>query len=238
MKKSILIISTMVMLAFASFGVGAYAATKYSLIVNGKLVKADIREINGTQYAPIKTITDAIGGYDYKYDKKTGAIDITSKVTTKTTIGLSRSNPAPLGTAVSVDVADILNPYSATVTINEVVRGEEAWKLVQTANMFNDAPKDGFEYIVAKISAKATKTKKTDSQIDISNYSFTLVSPVGKDYENQFAVAPEPALSLKLYAGASGSGYAVFTVDKKDTDPLLTFGRKYDGTGGAWFKLK
>ena len=221
-----------------SASVGAFAATKLTLTINGKVVKTDIREINGTLYAPIKTITDSIGGYDYKYDKKTGAIDVAPKATPKSTVGLARSNPAPHKTTVTVAVDDILNKFSASVSVGEIIRGEDAWQLVQEANQFNKEPANGYEYLLAKITIKIIKTEKADSQIDISGYSFKLVSSAGKDYESSFAVDPEPSLNSRLYAGASNTGWAVFTVKKEDASPLLTFGRKYDGTGGAWFKVK
>lgn len=238
MKKKFVIVSSVMALVIASFSLGAYAATKLTLKINGKAIKTDIREINGTPYAPIKTITDSIGGYDFKYDKKTGSIDITPKATPKSTVGLSRSAPAPIGSKVNVSVDSILEKYDATVSVDQTIRGEDAWQLIQDTNMFNEEAKDGFEYLLAKATVKINKTQKTDVQVDINSYLFTLVSSAGKDYDHPMVVEPDPAINTKLYAGASHSGWIAFLVKKDDVSPLITFGRKYDGTGGAWFKVK
>ncbi|BBI32672.1 hypothetical protein [Cohnella abietis] len=239
MKKKIFIISTVMLLILASFTLGSYAATKYTLKLDGKVVKTDVREINGTLYAPIKTITDFIGGLDYNYDKKTETIAITPKTAPKSNIGLARSNPAPLKTKASISIDNIIEKYSATISVDEAIRGEEAWKLIQEANQFNSEAVSGFEYLLAKISVTVTKTAKTDAQISISGGSFTLVSTTGKDYGYAaFAVSPDPKLDSNLYTGASNTGWAVFQVQKDDSAPLLAFGRKYDGTGGIWFKVK
>jgi len=58
----------------------------------------------------------------------------------------------------------------------------------------------------------------------------------GKKYDSPSIVTPEE-LKLKLYPGASGSGYFSVLVDKKDQSPLITFGRSSNGTGGIWFKI-
>jgi hypothetical protein len=65
-----------------------------------------------------------------------------------------------------------------------------------------------------------------------------LNSPAGEGYEHVSVVLPEPGLSSKLYAGASNKGYAAFKVKINDANPLLAYGRNYDGTKGTWFKLK
>jgi len=63
--------------------------------------------------------------------------------------------------------------------------------MVQDANQFNKEPATGYEYLLANITVKITKTEKAGSQIDISGYSFKLVSSAGKDYESTFTVDPE-----------------------------------------------
>ena len=38
--------------------------------------------------------------------------------------------------------------------MNEVVRGEDAWTMVQDANEFNNPPANGMEYIAVKIHVR------------------------------------------------------------------------------------
>lgn len=47
--------------------------------------------------------------------------------------------------------------YEVRVTLRQVVRGEEAWQRVQAANMFNRAPKEGQEYVLASVRLEYLK---------------------------------------------------------------------------------
>lgn len=152
-------------------------------------------------------------------------------------IGLSRTNPAPLGSALSVAVKSILDEYTAKVTLQEVVRGEAAWQKVQGANLFNDPPKEGFEYIAARIKFELF-TSLGDKALDLNPAQFRAISSAGREYDWPMVVAPDPSIRTSVYAGATHEGWAVFQVAKDDTAPVLTYGRKYDGTGGIWFSLK
>jgi hypothetical protein len=149
---------------------------------------------------------------------------------------LGRSNPAPIGTTVTFTKKDIMDDYQANFNIEQVVRGDEARTMIQQANQFNDAPAEGYEYMLVKITVGITKNAKADATVDINGVSFKLVSSSGKDYDVVIVVEPDPKLDANLYAGASNTGWAAFQVKTDDTNPLLTFGRNYDGTGGAWFK--
>ena len=49
-------------------------------------------------------------------------------------------------------------------------------------------------------------------------------------------MTPQPELEGSLYEGASNEGWIIFKVLKNDSKPVLSYGTKYDGTGGIWFK--
>ncbi|MFC5401319.1 DUF4352 domain-containing protein [Cohnella soli] len=241
MKKKLLIASTVMALVVASFSLGAYAAVKYSLVINGKSVKADIKVINGTPYIPITALSGNLKGVTTKVDSKTGIIKIDEPKPATTpppaSPGLSRSNPASVGSTVTFGKKDYSDDYQVTLKVEAVIRGAEAWKLIQEANQFNDEPEAGYEYVLAKINAGVSKNAKGDSQVLISKYDFTLVSSSGKDYVRRATVLPDPELDAKLYVGASDSGWVSFQVKTDDANPLIAFGRSYDGKGGAWFKI-
>jgi hypothetical protein len=61
MKKKVLLTLAIILGLAAAFGAGAYAATKYTLLINGKKVDADVRVINGTTYLPLRTIGTLLG---------------------------------------------------------------------------------------------------------------------------------------------------------------------------------
>ncbi|RUS48386.1 DUF4352 domain-containing protein [Cohnella sp. AR92] len=251
MKKKVLIMLVIGSLMLLSAGIGAYAASKMTLIVNGKVASAEPKVINGTTYVPLRAAAELLNA-TVGYDKGTNTVTITSKADTSrnnstaggpnqpsqsaSQLGFSRKNPAPIGTTLSFDQSGILEKYSGEMTLEEVIRGQEANDLVADANMFNDEPDAGYEYLLAKIHVKITKNNKSDAAVDINTAQFTLVSSDGKDYSRGLVVPPDPDLNANLYEGASASGWVAFQVKTTDASPLITFGRKYDGTGGLWFK--
>ncbi|MBU2009037.1 MAG: hypothetical protein KJ624_04245 [Chloroflexi bacterium] len=151
--------------------------------------------------------------------------------------GYSRLNPAPIGTDLAVSMKRGADAYDVRVTLQEVIRGEEAWKRIQAANRSNDAPTAGFEYILARIRFEYSKGPSTDASYYLSEWDFKAISSEGRQYEDAVVVLPEPQLSVRLYAGAWHEGWAAVIVAESDAKPVLTFARNYDGTGGIWFQL-
>ena len=204
-----------------------------------KSVPAGFSVLNyeGRIYVPARFVAEELGaevGWDA--DSQTVLINESGKPVAADPARGSPRFPAEKGQELSIDVKTILHDYNATVSLKEWIRGEEAWTKIKKANIFNNKPKEGHEYILAKLSFKVNRSKDKEKQVSISGYSFTLVSEEGKDYPNVFTIAPEPQLDAHLYAGSSTEGWAVFEVKTDDQAPLITFGRTYDGKGGVWFK--
>lgn len=188
-----------------------------------------------------------------RYQVNVGLQDeISKKTTTKTIyftlesspnggelVGYSRNNPAPIGSSLTFEEEDdwSYDDYKVKVTLVEIIRGSQAWTLIEDANMFNDPPHPGNEYILAKIRFGFLECSDPDTQYGLSQFVFDAVSDEGKDYDNPSIVTPVPRLSADLYAGASHEGWGAFEVEITDNKPLLTFGRDYQGKGGIWFKL-
>jgi hypothetical protein len=158
--------------------------------------------------------------------------------------GYSRSTPVGTGIALTTKVnltgaaAGIIGgEYEVRLTLLEVIRGTEAWQRIYARNQFNDPPKPGFEYILAKVRFEYLTGATPDTSYRISSVWFDAVSMGGKDYDGVSVVEPDPAIGATLYPGASQEGWIVFLVAQGDTGPLMTLGRESDGTGGIWFKL-
>lgn len=196
----------------------------------------------GRTYVPTRFIAEQMGAdVDWDAKKETVIIKSKDKITSAPaqpagSTGLSRSNPASKGQAVSIGVKNLIDDYNATVSLREVLRGEEAWKIIKEANMFNIEAKEGYEYILAKLLFKVNSNQDNEAQVNVGTHSFTLVSKRGKEYDTTIVVTPEPKIDANLKVGSSKEGWAVFQVKKDDTAPLITFGRGYDGRGGIWLK--
>ena len=140
-------------------------------------------------------------------------------------------------TSLDIEFEYWLENYKARIMLLEVIRGGEAWKRIKEANIFNDPPEEGFEYILAKVRFEYLEGPDPDTKYDLSPLHFTAVSEDGKDYERPLIVDPEPSIGVSLYPGASHEGWVSFHVAIEDSKPTMTFGRDYKGRGGVWFKL-
>lgn len=236
MKKKLLIALSLTGIIAASVAVGAYAASDIKLFVNGKKTTASIEIIDGSSYVPLRVVAEALG-QEVKWDENKREIHIGKEVDTSA-VGLSRSNPAPLNAKIAFKKESIIENYEGEVSVNDIIRGDEAWALIKNSNKFNSAPAEGKEYMLVKATVKITGNQKKDSKIDLSSVHFTLVSTQGKDYDPISVVTPDPSINTSLYVGAENTGWMAFEVDKADVSPLITYARSYDGTGGVWVKTK
>lgn len=251
-------------LVLVSAGFGAFAATNLEeikanlnkgigFVVNGKEwipkdQKGNVQyaiTYKGSTYVPLRAAGDALGvevGWDGKNNKVhlgegAAAVEGGAAVTPPASNeGLSRSKPAPVGKVVTYSVDDILDKFTAEIKLEEVVRGADAWSMIEAANMFNDPAPGGYEYMLAKINFKVVTNKKDDATVSLSPVHFTLVSSEGKDYAYASVVSPDPEIRANLYTGASNSGWVAFIVKTDDKAPLIAYGRDYDGTKGVWLK--
>jgi len=190
--------------------------------------------VTETISGPTETVTKTILGPTVTVTK---TVTPTPTPTPTPSVGYSRQNPAPIGTSLDIEFEYFLETYKARITLLEVIRGEEAWELIKEANIFNDPPEEGFEYILAKVRFEYLEGPDPDTKYDLSPLHFTAVSEDGKDYERPLVVDPEPSIGVGLYPGASHEGWVSFHVAIDDSKPTMTFGRDYKGRGGVWFKL-
>lgn len=204
---------------------------------------------DGNTYLPVRSVAETLGlsvSWDGEANKVilgSGSVETPTqqepkKETPKPSDKTSRSNPAAIGTKVNFEKDRIIEKYSGSVSVDEIIRGEEAWKIVSEANTFNKAPEEGYEYLLAQITISIDTMDKEDAKADISPVDFTLVSADGKDYEIAFGAVLKDGISTSLYAGASHTGWVAFQVKKDDANPTIAYARKYDGTGGVWFATK
>jgi len=167
--------------------------TEDSLDQIGEDVMASIAEVQSTLPTPVAETKDV------------------TALNTLTEIGFSRNNPFPLGQSGEAP--------NWNVTIIEVVRGDEAWQMIQAANQFNDTPVEGTEYVLIKV--KAVSTAQDEEEHTIGSWDFDITGSKLIQYSTAPVVVPEPGLDASLYSGGETEGWLVFQVGVDETNLIL-----------------
>lgn len=150
-------------------------------------------------------------------------------------LGHTRAHPASANLALTTHFGyDWLQEVDAEITLLRTIRGNAALSMIKDANMFNNEPPSGKEYLLAMIRFKLIKTSDNDFY-SINSFKFEAVSEDGNVYDNIIIVEPEPQLASDLYPEATHEGWTTFEVDKSDAQPLMVFSRGENGE--LWFKL-
>lgn len=144
----------------------------------------------------------------------------------------TRSNPLPFGDTITVKeniYDDSFNSYESLVeiTLLETIRGEEAWKMIQEENMFNEPADEGFEYAMVKVKGFLKESETEDDSLHFSSMNFNFVSNDGEVYDWAMVVVPNE-LSKELYNGGTAEGYIVNQVKVGDD-----FKISYDSSEGS-----
>lgn len=148
----------------------------------------------------------------------------------------SRTNPAGLNKAFRVEKDDIFTgKVTYELELVEIISGEEAWAIIKDANIFNEEPENGKEYIMAKFRFQILETEE-DEPYNVNHAQFEAVSGDGITYDDFISVSGvSPDLRKDLYEGAEHEGFTYFIVDKDD-NPVAAYDR--GRAGEVWFDLR
>lgn len=137
-----------------------------------------------------------------------------------TDLGEERGNPAPFGETVTTE--------DWQVNIVEAVRGDEAWAMVQEANPYNEAPREGMEYVAVKAHVRYIST--VDESISVDNFYFKTTGSAGVLYDPPSIVDPSPVMEVTLYPGGEYEGWVTLEAAQDETDLLVVFEPAFDMT--------
>lgn len=205
LKRYSVVLLLIVVLMFSTSSCGSGGETQ------AEPTRPPEQEVSGQQDAPIEETKST----DTPEPTETPEPTPIPPTPTPSPIGLSRSNPYPANGLISVPNWD--------VQVVEVVRGEDAWTAIHAANMFNDPPPDGMEYILVKLYVKSTNT---DSEThSISGCDFDLTGDRFTKYTCGSAsiVEPDPILDAELYTDGETEGWAGYLVGADEGDLILIF---------------
>jgi predicted small lipoprotein YifL len=128
--------------------------------------------------------------------------------------GTSRSNPLPLGTEFTGETWSII--------VSDVIRGQDAVEAVKKANMFNDPPSQGFEYLIANV-----KIKNISKQQEAQSASFAVDLRVTGDnnivYGPASVVPPKP-FKGELFPDGVAEGQIAFEIPIEEKNLMFIVG--------------
>ena len=133
--------------------------------------------------------------------------------------------------------------YDAKITVLEVVRGEKAWALVKQASASNPAPKQGFEYVLARARFEfSARTSLAHYSYNLDPNQFTATERDGRELAAApLDAPPAPVLRGTLKSGDSLEGWLLFLVPQKVLQPLMVFREDVGDVShvgsGTWFEL-
>ena len=131
-------------------------------------------------------------------------------------IGLSRNYPYPSSKVVST--------ANWEVQVIETKRGDEAWRDIDAANMFNMAPPEGMEYILVKLHVKNISTDNDEHSISNCDFSITGNRLINYTCGIAMVVEPEPRLDAKLFTGGEVEGWAGYLISRGENNLILVLG--------------
>lgn len=128
-------------------------------------------------------------------------------------VGTSRSNPAMMGSEVSVD--------DMTFTVLETVRPAD--DLVAAGNMFNAAPEEGNEYVLVRLRIRCDKG--ADNTCLTGSFEFSVVDSGGIAHDpNIFIDGVSGMLEFgEMFGGSTMEGSIVFEVPQGDAGLVLIY---------------
>ncbi len=156
--------------------------------------------------------------------------------------GQSPMDPVPVGVAITTEIqcgtqAGSLEPYDASIKVVQVLRGDEAWKLIKAASSANKEPQAGYEYILARISfTMKARGAPGDKSFELGRpMQFVALSSDGREYLPPSVTSPKPELARIIRADEQAEGWIVFMVEKEEKQPVMVFD---PSSGGAMLRGK
>ena len=103
----------------------------------------------------------------------------------------------------------------------EVIRGDEAWQRIQSANQFNNPPSAGNEYLVILVRAGYAG----EGEQDIDQFDFRVTGSRGRADRVASVIDLDPWLDYTLQAGGEVEGWVAFEVGESESQLMLIYDR-------------
>lgn len=151
-----------------------------------------------------------------------------------------RTNPLKLGESITLDFTYYEQDFkteidgTATISISEVIRGDEAYEILLDNNKYNEPAPDGQEWVLFKTHFTLKDGSEDDPYLLMNN--FTVIDSNGSEVSQKEYATLERDVAfgyVELYKGGKSEGYVGLLVPKGD-DSLVAWN---DFTNKVFFSL-
>ncbi|MHB8136071.1 MAG: DUF4352 domain-containing protein [Anaerolineaceae bacterium] len=142
---------------------------------------------------------------------------------TRTPKPTNTATPPPIGLSRNMPFSptEIVTTDTWKIQILETKRGDDAWKDIQAANMFNEAPGENSEYILIKLRAESIATDSEEHRISGCDFSLTGDQYIKYTCGMASVVVPDPQIDATLFTGGVSEGWVGFLINKNEGNLLL-----------------
>lgn len=133
-------------------------------------------------------------------------------------IGMSRKRPLPFG-------RNLIVPGGVQISVQNLIKGREAWNILHDANNSNEHPEEGYMYVLIEIKAKNVSSE--DKGLQLSNMNFKLVGSSNTIFTpfEKSAILPEKGTCKEfggeVYPEGEITGSVSFYVPENETNLIL-----------------
>jgi hypothetical protein len=214
-------------------GIKVYVDGKQITVKNSAGKVADPFIYNGSIYLPAETV-GTVTGKAVIWDAKKNALAFSAPKPAASTY--SRINPAPVGTAQTVEISDFENSYTAEIKFERLLSGNELASIMGSP-VANDKPLAGYEVVAVKAKITITKVKDKSKSVRVNTSQFQAFTSNNESVKDLYIyLKNDNYLDATLYDGGSAEGYIVLQRRIGDKAKMV-YGAEYDGSGGIWFSL-
>lgn len=141
--------------------------------------------------------------------------------------GGTRSNPLAFGETVELEFMfygdDYDEDFSGTgeLTVDDIIRGDEAYNMLMEENPYNEPAPDGYEWALIHSTFDFIESETDDHSYYVMD-NFEIIEGDGSPAPTESAVTPDEFGYDELYAGGSSSGYSAVLVPE-DGDFLIRY---------------
>jgi hypothetical protein len=131
-------------------------------------------------------------------------------------LGTDRSDPAPINEKVITEDWE--------VTVLEIVRGDEAWRMANEASSNNEPPASGMEYIAVNSRVRSINSEDSPLLVFGNGGLFATTGSGNVVYDDSTVMyLPDPALACFVYPGGECEGWSILEVGVGETGVMLIF---------------